>query len=250
MKKYIYLFSASLLLLISCSNEDDKTDPLATILVRKSVFTDFNGREDTSTFVYNGNKIVSVSSNNGDKSIYTYTGDLITKIVDTNNDTLVSTSEYTYLSGKLSSFVFKRVGLDFYRKTVYTHNADGSVFFQSTIFNMITGEEDLGLGILMGKYIFSEGNLIKKVSGSSIEKFEYDTKNNPFKNIMGLSLLLDRDEKISKNNVLRVDAEYDSSYGGAVSKFYVYSYTYAENNFPVKDVWSSAYYTSTREYFY
>jgi len=80
MKKLLYLFSAIALTLTSCSSDDDSNNASGTLLT-KIIETYDDGTVETTDFEYNGNKIVSVSSDLDfrDETIYTYTGDLITK---------------------------------------------------------------------------------------------------------------------------------------------------------------------------
>lgn len=228
MKKLLYLFSASLLVLASCSKDDDKPNPATSTLVKKVIYTDIDKSTFTSQTTYNGYKIVSIVGSDGSKTVYTYTGEVISKIEEIDEKgVLESTTEYTYTSGKLATSLEKEVGEDYNYKTVYTHNADGTVSFADVMINVKTGTSDDGGTV--GKYTYSGGNLVKKVYsyyGTEYSNtFEYDTKNNPFKNITGFSLLLDNEDEASVNNLVKRTS---------ASSIYTHTYTYDANGFPTE----------------
>ncbi|AWM14229.1 hypothetical protein DI487_10445 [Flavobacterium sediminis] len=81
MKKLLALISASVLLLTSCSSDDNKSSNSTGTLLSQIIETFDDGSVETLSFVYNGNKIVRYSwdSSLQDETIFTYTGNLITK---------------------------------------------------------------------------------------------------------------------------------------------------------------------------
>ena len=193
MKKLLYLFSASLLVLSSCSSDDDTT---ATVLLKKASYVS-TGESFTTDFTYSGNKLVSWVDSFGDKKTFTYTGDLITKIVDTDDKGNVDyTTEFTYTNGKLTSEISLETGDDYKYKTKYVHNTDGTISFEEFRVAVATGKEEKYGDI--GKYTFKNGNLVKKEKSyngtNSSETYEYDAKNNPFKNVVGFNLFVDDEE--------------------------------------------------------
>lgn len=169
-------------------------------------------------FTYNGNKLESTMTGGQWKSVYTYTGDLITKIEHYEFTNLYYTTEYTYKNNKLETRRITRKSTQETYTTYYIHNSDGSVSYSNT------NSE--------GKYIFKDGNLIN----NGKEKFEYDTKNNPFKNITGIDVItLDDDNElnfnVSKNNIIKstsVDSN-NSSYSFNILKF-------NNDGFPIEDL--------------
>jgi hypothetical protein len=228
MKKLLYLFSASLLVLASCSKDDNTPDPATSTLVKKVIYTDINKSIYTSETTYNGNKIVSTLGSDGSKIVYTYTGEIITKVEETDGKgALESTTEYTYTNGKLATSLEKEVGADYNYKTVYTYNADGTVSFADVMINTKTGTTDDGGTV--GKYTYSAGNLVKKVYSyygkEYSSTFEYDTKNNPSKNVTGFSLLLDNEDEASVNNVVKRTSS---------SSISTNTYKYDANGFPTE----------------
>lgn len=230
MKKLLYLFSASLLVLASCSKDDNNTpDPTTSTLVKKVVYTDIDGSIDTNQYTYDGNKIVSIVSSDGSKTNYTYTGNVITKIVNTDEKGFLdSTYEYTYNNDKLTTSLSVVVDLDNNYKTTYTYNADGTVSFSKNKINKTTGEVIVGYSV--GKYTFNGGNLIKNEYTTEGDKyldtFDFDAKNNPLKNVAGMSLLLDdAEDVVSVNNIVKY------TYSGTSDTCV---FTYDANGFPIE----------------
>lgn len=234
MKKLLCLFGASLLVLTSCSNDNDDNNPANAILIKEINYIDIDGSSEVSKYTYTANKIVSIDEYGG-KSNYTYTGDVITKIegLDENNviDNLI---EYTYANGKVASFVESEPGFAAKYKRLYTYNADGTVSYTTSSINTVTNVEIQGS---TGVLTFKDGNLIKEVrtSGTNVNTttYEYDAEKNPNKNILGFSLLLDNEESVSVNNVVK-RTEVSSNTGGSSTYVYTITYTYDANGFPTE----------------
>ncbi|WP_374175258.1 hypothetical protein [Flavobacterium tructae] len=255
MKKLLYLFTASLLVLTSCSNDDNNSpDPASSILVKKIIYVEKDGDSSFEDVVYNGNKIVSITGQDGSVYKYTYTGNLITKTEEIDAKGVVdNTTEYSYANGKLATSIDKNTDAEFYYKTKYTHNADGTVSYDNFRGVVATGaEEEYGA---TGKYTFKDGNLVKlEVSyygSETLYVYEYDAKNYPFKNVTGLSLLLD--DETTVNNIVK---ETSTSGSGANIRTNIttYTYKYDANNYPTEKVRSyqsgSSASTETTQYVY
>lgn len=229
MKKLLSLLGATLLVLTSCSTDDtNSSNPAATILVKKTSNVD-NGKTYTEDYTYSGNKIVSIVDNDGNKTAFTYTGDVITKIVDTDNKGVVDyTSDFAYTNGKLTSMITFEPGAQYKYKTKYVHNTDGTISFEEFRISVATGvEQEYGS---IGKYTYKDGNLSKKersyYGSESITSYEYDTKNNPFKNVLGFNLLIDN-EYYSINNVVKIT--YSKS-----NEVFSNTYIYNADGFPTE----------------
>jgi hypothetical protein len=247
MKKLLYLFCASLLVMTSCSSDDDSNsvDPVNLTLVKKTVSTGMDG-DRTSLITYNGNKIVSIVTNNVYKTNFTYTGDVITKIESLDEKNVVDdVTEYTYVNGKVVSFIEKDVEATYNSKTKYTYNTDGTISYEKFNINKITGTE-VAAGN-SGKYTFKDGNLIKIVDSRSSVVYEYDTKNNPYKNVLGFNQLLDNEELGSINNSVK-----RTSVSGSDTYVYKITFVYDGNNFPTeeKSFDSTGKLENTIQYFY
>ena len=243
MKKLLYLFSASLLVLSSCSSDDDTT---ATVLLKKASYVSTGG-SFTTDFTYSGNKLVSWVDSFGDKKTFTYTGDLITKIVDTDDKGNVDyTTEFTYTNGKLTSEISLETGDDYKYKTKYVHNTDGTISFEEFRVAVATGKEEKYGDI--GKYTFKNGNLVKKEKSyygtNSSETYEYDAKNNPFKNVVGFNLFVDDEEGAYVNNIVKRTYPNSNSTDTYTN---TYEYKYNAEGFPTeqKDFYNGASYGTT-----
>jgi hypothetical protein len=226
MKKLLCLFGAALLVLTSCSKDDDNSsDSTASILLKKMVYVS-TGETYTREFIYNGNKIVSETDNDGYKKSYSYTGDVITKVVEIDeNGDIDTTTEYAYTNGKLTSEISLEPGDDYKYKTKYIHNNDGTISFNEFRVSVTTGvEEEYGY---VGVYAFKNGNLVKEersyYGSESASTYEFDTKNNPLKNVLGYILLLD--ENPSVNNIVKRTSG---------SEITTNAYTYDANGFPIE----------------
>jgi len=268
MKRALCVLSVALLVLVSCSKDNDSvftpgdkviTDPivkkedsivLPPVLVQKVIYKDKRGVY-ANYLVYDGNKIKSFTSSDGDGSRYTYTGDFITKRETMRNDTLFSTSEYTYNNGKLSTTTRKQPGSGFYDVTRYTYITDSTIAYAK--FKVITAtgtEEKTGI---MGRYIYKKGNLIKEQrfvnKVESISTNQFDTYNSPFKNVLGFNLLLG-DENGYVNNVIENKSTTGNSYSNTIKS----TYKYDSNKYPTERVItykiSNSLETFTEEYVY
>lgn len=226
--------------LASCSTENEnqeKIKPATSILVKKIIHTYRNNEVEISTIKYNGNKIISRSTEGGFIATYTYTGDVITKIEERVNDRLQRSLEYFYLNGKVIRQI-ENDNLETDSRT-FTYNTNGTVSYARS---RTRGENTTGL------LTFENGNLIKneeffggQFPSSSIYEFAYDTKNNPFKNVIGFNLLFDTNrDTFSSNNMVK-----DGSAGsGAVD---TRMYKYDVNGYPTECKYSTG---EVIEYFY
>lgn len=236
MKRLICLFSLALIVLTSCSKDDDNSsNPASSILVKK--ITDFeNDKPVFRDILYNGNKLVKIADADGSVTKFTYIGDVITKIENFDGKgELDGSIEYSYANGKLANEVEKVTGDTYYYKTKYTHKSDGTIDYEK--FRGViatTAEEKYGDS---GKYTYKDGNLVKRevFYSSSVKSYvyEYDAKNSPFKNITGFSLLLDNEDSV--NNLIK--STQTSSYGTNVDTYVTtYTYKYDTNNYPTERV--------------
>jgi hypothetical protein len=248
MKNFALVFSVLLITFASCSTSDNTTTANAQdpILVKKIITTYSSTNATTTIFTYNGNKIVS-SITTGifpSKSVYTYTEDLITKTeeYDTTTNLVNRIIENTYLNGVLSTTIFTLIHDGYEVKNVYIHNIDGSISFTDSLINIVTNKETIQE---IGKYTYINSNLIKKeyIGGGAGESqtYEYDTKNNPMKNILGYNLLLYMEASTSVNNVTGNTIIYSPN---TITASPVY--TYNSSNYPTQKIDG----TTTTQYFY
>lgn len=235
MKKLLYLFTASLLVFTSCSNDDDNSSDQASSILVKKITEYEDGLPVSRDVLYNGNKIVSITETDGSQTRFTYNGNQIVKIEKFDEDGLSEGPiEYGYTNGLMTSYVEKYDDL-YNHKIKYIHNNDETVSYEQFKVNISTGDEEkYGQ---TGKLTFKDGNLIKAERSfgqfNSVETYEYDTKNSPFKNIIGLNLLLD--DEPTTNNVIKRSYTSVSDANTHTSET-IYSYKYDANNYPTERV--------------
>lgn len=222
--------------LTACSKDSEsetETQPTASILVKKIIKTYGQNTVDVLTYKYDGNKIISKTWDGGLTTYYTYTKDVITKIETKGTDNITKASfDYTYLNGKVAKELEKNNWETDSR--TYTYNANGTV---SYVRERSSGSTTTGL------LTFQNGNLVKNEEGTSTYIFGYDTKNNPFKNVLGFNLLFDTNEDMySKNNMTQ-----DGS-GGNTTDYYIFKYD--ASGYPTERKGDNPYFPETYEYFY
>ncbi|QLC65905.1 hypothetical protein LPB248_06280 [Flavobacterium sp. LPB0248] len=223
MRKITTLFCMSLLIFTSCSSEDNSSQNTETSRVPKKQIISSVNAPVTIDFVFDGNKIVS-STHSGNYVVkYTYTGDLITK-----KESSDLTNEYNYTNGKLTTYLRKLTGRDYYDKYSYTYESNDVVSFVVTRITISTGAEE----VISAKNIYTlkNGNIIKYETSSSVITYKYDNKNNPMRNILGFNKIFEEQPQVSSsvNNVTSytVTLANNSSYTNEIT------YTYDDNNFP------------------
>ncbi|MFH7015070.1 hypothetical protein [Flavobacterium sp. FlaQc-47] len=278
MKKLIYLFSATLLVLTSCTDDyaiinqnggtvvpetpivpDTPVVPDVPVVVesnfvKKIIHTYKDGTTSTIDLVYDGNKIVSETDQGGYKTNYIYTGDLITRIEKQDaNGQVYLFKEYNYEAGKLKYILRNEFGN--YYKTELLYNSNNSIWFSEfTSDSNGTALESTGR---TGTYILKEGNLIKNEqylgSSQDVSTFEYDSKKSPKSNVLGYNLLVDNDFDQSVNNPITC-----INIGGLSNNLqtmtWTYNYEYNENGYATvrieKIKKGDSIFVETTQYFY
>ncbi|RKR09189.1 hypothetical protein C8C83_0806 [Flavobacterium sp. 90] len=244
MKNLLLLFSAFTLVLTSCSNDDNNSSEDTSILPKTITYSYPSpdlGTNTKNTITYDGNKIVSSISVRS-KALFTYTGNFITKqqLFDIDSkglETKDMEAEYTYENGKLKTRITREYFTPQYPngtyigKTIYTHVSNNLI---SYIDYEVDADTQIEKKISEGTFTYKEGNLIedKNVRGvsTSTRTYEYDTKNNPLKNILGLDLLL-KETEISRNNISKIKRVDSDSPDTSV---YLSNYIYNDKDFPTK----------------
>ena len=184
MKKLFFILSITFLMLQSCSSGDDSTNPdnpvpNGGVLLKKIEFS--NGM--TLNYQYTGNKLYKLTGNNGEgSSIVIYSGDLITQVNSyDNNNKLVFTHNYFYTNNEL----IRSTWVDDYgdsNQTDYVYYPGGKVTLNSKTTrknnpNIIYSSTE--------SYFISNGNIVNIESNGKVESHTYDSKNSPWKNIIG-----------------------------------------------------------------
>ena len=233
MKKILCLFGALILLLTSCTNDSSEENSL---LPKKQIYTYGSqpGDNTTTTYSYTGNKIDSLNYDDGTKIVFTYTGDLITKAIYTEDgEDNSTTTTFTYENNKLKSFLEVSPNSSIRKKT-YTYNANGTISTTTVLIDPITQQEIQDSSSVLTLDV--NGNIIKAEFNDLVNTVEYDTKNNPFKSIIGYTSLLDsgifNQEANSVNNISKIT----ENTGGVTTGTFTYENTYNSDNYLTKSV--------------
>jgi hypothetical protein len=202
--------------LLSCTKDENVNDSKGLILLKKKVITHSINDIETFTYEYDRNKIVSLKTDGGFVRTYTYTGNQITRIFETSLSGFQRSIDFTYIEGKIFSRIEKSSS-EGTRTIFYTHNTDGSISIK------YSGNNGAGIA----KLSMQNGNIIKYENGYNTYTYEFDNKNNPFKNVLGFNLLLEpNDGTFSPNNMTK--------YGGAGGEGDYYDYKYNNEGYPTE----------------
>jgi hypothetical protein len=221
MKKILYLLSIAFIMLQSCSsdNNSENSNSSGNMLLKRLEYSDISV---PIYFIYNGTKLnyFSYGETGLLKKQFTYSGDLITKAEWFENG--VATGEkdtYFYSNNILSEHRKYSPGAVLERIYKYVYNSDGTID--------LTSENSNGDIINFAKlYLDPNGNVINSESSSSVfVLFEYDNKNNPYRNITGYSEIFLTDPNLGNNNLTK-KVFTNSSY-------YNYNYQYNSQNYPI-----------------
>jgi hypothetical protein len=234
MKKNFYLLSIILIIFTSCSSDNNDSSNLQEPVLVKEIAVTYNGITNKQKIEYNGNKILSNTWQGGFKTNYTYTGDVITKVEEVDPyGRLTSAIEYKYTNGKIYSFtsINYEFGREYKRLVKYVHNTDGTVSYQEFNINPLTGDEE-GEKTTSGKYFYKDGNRVKEefyvdsvLQYTTI--YEFDTKYDNYKNILGYNLLLDLMPSV--NNIIKITTIPKSG----VTSEAINSFEYNSKGYPV-----------------
>lgn len=241
MKRLLCLFSALLLVLSSCSNDDSSRNE-NQVLLKKIISTDENGLKSTTIYNYNGNKIVSYIFDSQESMYFTYTGDLITKLEFKLSDgTIEQINSFEYDSnGKLVTFKRIEPMDDLGNKEVYNYNADGSISVVQYIGDSKTQTQENATGTIT----FLNGEVNEIISDNfSNSKYTYDTKHNPMKNVLGMDKISFTDGEASgilHNIISKIEG----------SNTFTSKITYNADGYPEKSFDNFEDNGTTTEYFY
>jgi len=200
MKKLIYFLCIPMLIMQGCSSDsgNSNNNTSSAILCKTIKFNESdatNIRNYRTEFTYNGNKLSEISSYYNDvlshKEIVYYTGDLITQIkgYDENN-ILNSMQTRTYnSSGEIISIlsIDNETGSWLGYKTNVNYNQNGTI---TTL--EYSGDLNVQNTLdLTTTYVVTNNIVVSKTSfdgtNTTSYSFTYDTKNSPFKNVIGLN---------------------------------------------------------------
>lgn len=244
--KKVLAMAAVALFMVSCSDDSsDSTNNGSDLVLVKKMIDNFDGELTTSILTYDGNKLLSLVSDDDTHTDYIYENGLLVREEAFDGTEMYNKVAYFYDSNnKLSSSIdtsFSGEGESSAAKNVYTYNSNGTI--SVTIY---TGDKDAqsqlyGTGIVT----LTNGNITKYAftyaDGSAGETVisTFDDKNSPFKNtfaedVMTLAML----EGGSTNNMLTNDhpgTDYD----------FTSTYIYNDAGYPTKE---TNYWSGTLDY--
>jgi hypothetical protein len=207
-------------------------DPVnTTVRVKKIIDTDTDGTVSSIEYFYNGNKIVYAIDSEGLRMNIFYDGDLIVREEWLQGTTMVEKIFYTYDNSKLETYQVLNLADNIGQKITYDHNANGTISFTEFSGDLTTQDEIESTGTI------SNTKLVRNVTDPiTLEQqvftstFTFDSKNNPFKNIVGYDKIYFADSEESLNylnnittNTEQIDAEPATLYETII-------YTYGTGN--------------------
>lgn len=241
---FTILIGLLLITLFSCTKEGDNNivnvyNDSNSILLKNIIIRNKNTNAifKSINFIYNGNKIIKSVEQNGNTSFYEYTGDLISniKIFNFNNE-LILEYDFMYLNNNLSQTIYKEFQNNYSEKRNYLFNGN-LINFQYFKGDLLDQNILLKTGtILFQNDEIKERNITYNLQNSTQQHitYEYDDKNNPYKNVIGIDKLmieLDRFGGIYKNPISTM-----SVYNNSVYNSVNYTYQYNSNNYPIKSM--------------
>ena len=211
---------------ISCStnsSNDNSNNPTSSDLLPKTI----KNLSTTSTFNYNGNKIISINTG-GTNRTFSYTGDFISSSIYNSSSSSPSISTYSYLNNLLNTVT--------YSNNMITNNY--STFTYSN--GIITENDSLGPGNFNTSIrYYSQGNCVKEeiyntdngvTTFNGTTTYTYDNKNSPFRNITGW-FALNIGEGV--NNCL-TETHKDAS--GVTTSIAQATYQYNSQDYPISQI--------------
>ncbi|RXR18452.1 hypothetical protein EQG63_09300 [Flavobacterium amnicola] len=262
MKKIMAYVLCVFVLSTSCSSDEVSTNnylPPTTSKVIKLIKTKNRDSSNETYYNYEGNKLISITNNyNLEKVEITYEGNYITEVIKRDNlGQIQYETTYEYSNGKLSKRTQNEISTNNIIEEYLSYSLANSVIiiraFQSTnggtTFSLLD-QSKLSLNsnrdVISKDYDYDSAN----DSYNATVTFEYDNKNNPFKNVVGLdkikymSVGYEVQARSTINNEMRL---YDVQNGTAIEHS-VKHYSYNSNNYPISS--SSSVNSIVLNYFY
>lgn len=248
MKKLFYLFAFFTVILSSCSS-DDNTSSLPILVTQMIQTSEYAGNIETNTinFNYSGNKLINQTI--GSASVdFTYTGNLITKIEYKQGNEVYQRIEYTYDGDEklinYKRFEFDNISSDYGIIVNYVYNTNGSVNF--TRYSGYLPNLNLSSS---GTFTMNQEGLVSTIASSNgdFHNYSYDSKNNPYKNILGVDKIPFEDDEANSfyRNYINIDKT-DSGFSYTTS----FNHNYNSNDYPAQTTEDDGYEIVTTQYIY
>ncbi|OXA83396.1 hypothetical protein [Flavobacterium hercynium] len=241
--KKLYFFTTVFVILISCSSDNDSRtkEPVGNIFY-KTVTSNFESPVPVeSKYTFDGNKVLSIKTDKTE-TLFTYEENRIVKQEVITKDQFgeeykEKELQYVYENGKLrtkTTLLWVSYYLDEVSSTsivTYTHISDNLIEHVTHFIHPYKEKEKIDEGFIK----YKDGNIVEKFYssfyGTTVFNYEYDTKNNPARNILGYDLLLDEIDDCGKNNIVKTT--FKSSEAPYVNEI-LRTYIYDDKGYPVK----------------
>lgn len=236
-------------ILASCSNDefdtnvtsdaaDDAKLNLNGVLLKRIVATVNGGTTvTTNDYLYNGSKLSRINSSDGTYVTYTYNGNLISERSFYYNGSLNTKELFQYnASGQLINYKRLNPSNVILFSTVYQYNSDGTISVAG-----YKGSTQTASTQTVNRKVFLLNGQVSKIENYTISNgtavtetlnYTFDTKNSPFKDIIGFDKLTYYDMALNGNarnvtGITTVGATLANSGNDVVQ------YTYNAQNYPV-----------------
>jgi len=235
-------------LVASCSNEefvdtisdseiDAKLNPNSVLVKRIVATTNLGASVTTDDYVYDGSKLLKTVSADGRHVAYVYTGNLITERDFYTNNVLSSKEIYEYdANNQLINYRRVNPSNAVTYRAVLSYNSDGTVSVNGYRGDVISQTNQL----VNRKIFFTNGKVNRMetyriVNGSTVTEahnYTYDTKNSPYKGILGFDKLTYFDAALNGNlnNVTSIATTGVSAANSVTDQI---QYTYNSGNYPI-----------------
>ena len=227
-------------------------DPVdSTVFLKQTIDVYTDGNVITTDYNYSGNRLVSIIDNDALDTAdlyFSYTGSLITKMEYKFEDGTVEQTETFEYDGNNLLIAYKLVVPDdqegYGFRYTYVHNSDGTITGTKYIGNA-TSQEDLSFTETIS---FTDGKVTSIVTSTgSSYTYTYDTKNNPLRNVIGLSKIAFAGGEGSSSiyNLTR-----EVVVNNLETNTYNYTYQYLPNNYPTQSTQDEGEGEYTTQYIY
>lgn len=229
MKKSLYFLSLVVLFLTSCSSDSESSDE--PLLLLKKIVTVSNDSSRTISFTYNGTKLNTIELD-GFVLQHTYSGNKIVNVKRYSGEMLEGETFYEYDNlGRVSSELFVYYVSDFSQKKIYTYNSNNTISYQMLSGDQFTQTPNGYSGLInqgtngevLKVEVFNQGVIF------NTDVYTYDTKNSPYKNIVGYDKL-----PINTDKIFNVLTSKNFNVNQEINTNSIFDYTYNSNNFPTE----------------
>lgn len=232
MKKIYTLLVIAVFMMVSCSDNSGAPIEESVDLVQTTTETNSaDGSVLTTTYTYEGDKVVTTQLSDGTTGFWYYNDDLLTLIKYYDGTELKTEDVFEYSDSLLATHYKRQIIDNYVDKTTYTHNDDGTISTANFSGDLVDQTTEGGTGVIT----ISNGNIIQyafTLNGTTtVNNFTFDDKNSPFKNRFGQDVLNMIVPAGGVNNIL-------SSFEGNNS--YTLSHTYNEDDYPTQTVYLDA----------